>query len=358
MKQQRNFYEQYKQMFAEDHLPTIQRLPLRSLGQEERPSNQKNARTRDESPDHQNNRYLSKPWKLLENQAIPSNNHYHFAGNFKKRDYHDMYTLLRSDVAEKPEQAGKGKRRNIIIQEGLKAAGVTLRKQGEDIFVPKHQHISSFKDKLTETHIKFIFNHTQDRAASRQEVSFDERRVRKRKELTDQDIKLNRSMEPASGAKGPAQIRIMHNVHKSLNQRRINPSISRQQISVENTDIAFEDNNASSEAAAVRQSQEIDSLSIDRLALQFKSVLSEKGQSVSSLCAGLQIVRREMDVCGLNYHTTVQRFVEHADFLELLRPLYRDDARIIEAAFASQRRLMNNLHRPARQKQLKKIHLL
>lgn len=358
MKQQLNFYEQYKQMFAEDHLPAIQRLPLRSLGQEERSSNPKNPQGRDESLDHQNNRYLSKPWKLLDNQAIPSNNRYYFAGNFKKRDYHDMYTLLRSDIAERPEQAGKGKRRNIIIQEGLRAAGVTIKKQGEDIFVPKHQHNSSFKDKLTETHIKFIFSNSQDRTAGRNEVSFDDRKARKRRELTDQDIKLNRSMEPASAAKGPAQIRILHNVHKSLNQRPLNPSISRQQISLEQADIAVEDNNVSSEAAAVRQSQEIDNLSIDRLGLQFKSILGEKGQTASSLCTGFQTVRREMDVCGLNYPTTVQRFVEHADFLESLRPLYVEDARIIEAAFAFQRRLMTNLNRPARQKQLKKILLL
>ncbi len=358
MKQQRNFYEQYKQMFADDRLPAIQRLPLRSLGQEERSSNQKSAQAREQYPEPQNNRYLSKPWKLVENQTGSPNNNYYFAGNFKKRDYHDMYTLLRSDVSETPEQTAKGKRRNVIIQEGLRAAGVTLKKQGEDIFVPRQPKGNSFKDKLTETHIKFIFNQNQVQEASRHAVSVDDRRSKRRRELTDQDIKLNRSMEPASGAKGPAQIRVMHNVHRSTNQRPINSSISRQQISLEKADILLEDNNQSSEAIAVKQSQEIDSLSIDRLAMQFKSVLSEQGQTVSSLCAGLQTVRREMDVCGLNYPTTVHRFIEHADFIESLWPLYREDPKIIEAAFASKRRLASNLHRQARQKELKKILLL
>jgi hypothetical protein len=358
MKEQRNFYEEYRQLFTEERLPAIQRLPLRSLGQEERPSFQKNARPKEDFQDHrQNNTHLSKPWKLLEDPAVAQKRQFRFAGNFKQRDFHDMYTLLRSDVSERPEQSSKGKRRNIILHDGLRAAGVALKKQGEDIFVPKHRGASSYKDKLTETHIKFLFRQQEEQEASRQELSVGHRKPKGRRELTDLDIKLNRSVEPA-GARGPVQTRDTLNVHKSLNQRPLNRLMSGREVSGEISGIAVGDNNPSSEAAAAKPSQETASQSIDRLALQFRSALSERGPTIGSLCAGLQAVRREIDSGELHSPVSVQRLAQHPDFLEALRPLYKGEAGARASAFATHRRLAAHLSRPVRQKELKKILLL
>ena len=173
----KKFYEIYKNMFDHrvERLPNIRRLPLRSMygndgydddDDDYYPHNNNNRRVKKHPIHYLSNNYshriedsVTKPWEARNRS---------FAGNYKKKDYNDMYSILRNEIALPPllppspqESNGRQhKKRHLMIREEGRAAGLkqVCRKGEQDLFVPRYNDIRSYKDKLTETHMRGILN--------------------------------------------------------------------------------------------------------------------------------------------------------------------------------------------------------